>query len=134
MGDASSTDPIDRVSSRPDFTILASAGISMTREEGQRVLIGDQPDPAVVWSLSNETQVTPRTPPTFIFSTNADTAEPAEESVQYFLALRRAGVPVELHVFKDGPHGIAATAMRDPENSDWPKVLARWLRASGLAK
>ena len=57
-----------------------------------------------------------------------------EESVQYFLALLRAGVPAELHVFKDGQHGIAAAAMRDPENSDWPKVLARWLRASGLVQ
>jgi len=135
MGDASATDPIDRVSSRPDFAILASSNINLTHEtEGGRGLVGDHPDSAVLWSLSNELQVTPKTPPTFIFSTNADTLAPAEESVLYFLALRRAGVPVELHVFKNGQHGIAAAAMRDPENSDWPKVLARWLRASGLAK
>ena len=95
-------------------------------------LVGDNPDPAVLWSLANETQVTPRTPPTFIFSTDADTEAPAEESVEYFLALRRAGVSVELHVFKNGQHGIAAAAMRNPANSDWPQVLARWLRAGGF--
>jgi hypothetical protein len=43
-------------------------------------------------------------------------------------------VPAELHVFKNGQHGIAAAAMADPENSDWPRDLARWLRASGFAK
>jgi acetyl esterase/lipase len=146
LGDPAAADPVDRVSSRPDFAILASAAISVAseRESSRKALLGENPDRALLWSLSNETQVTPRTPPTFIFSTNADTLVPAEESVQYFLALRRAGVPAELHVFKDGQHGIAARAMQcavtpaactsDDVRSDWPHTLAGWLRASGLIK
>ena len=134
MGDAAANDPIDRVSSRPDFTILASADPSTLPEAARTALLGEHPDPAVVRSLMNDTQVTPKTPPTFIFATNADTRVPPEGSVQYFLALRRVGVSVELHVFKDGQHGVAATEMQDPANSNWPPVLARWLRASGLAK
>jgi acetyl esterase/lipase len=53
--------------------------------------------------------------------------------VAYFLALRKAGVPAEMHVFKDGAHG-AGLALQDPELSEWPRVLANWLRSSGFLK
>jgi dipeptidyl aminopeptidase/acylaminoacyl peptidase len=52
---------------------------------------------------------------------------PAENSVYYYLALRKAGVPAELHIFKDGPHGVGL-AMQDAALSEWPKALANWLR------
>lgn len=74
-----------------------------------------------------ETQVTPETPPTFLFHTNADTAVPAENSVHYFLALRKAGVPAEMHIFKDGPHGVGMP-MNDITLSEWPKVLGNWMK------
>jgi dipeptidyl aminopeptidase/acylaminoacyl peptidase len=97
------------------------------------MLLGDKPDPVLVRSLSTETQVTSETPPTFLFHTNADTTVPAENSLHYFLALRKAGVPAELHIFKDGGHGVGLP-MQDPMVSEWPKALANWLRASGLIK
>jgi acetyl esterase/lipase len=130
-GNSSAADPIDRASSRPDFAILGYPVITLTEawthQGSKTMLLGSNPDPSLARGLSNETQVTSQTPPTFLFHTNADTAVPVENSIHYFLALRKAGVPAELHVFKDGPHGVGL-AMQDPALSEWPKTLANWLR------
>jgi len=134
-GNASAADPIERAGSRPDFAILAYSVITLTApwtHQGSKTnLLGEKPDPAVALHLSTETQVNADTPPTFLFHTNADTAVPVENSVYYFLALRKAGVPAELHIFKDGAHGVGMP-MQDLALSEWPKVLANWLRASGF--
>lgn len=134
-GNASAADSIDRVSSRPDFAILGYPVISLTEawtHQGSRTnLLGESADAALARRLSTDTQVTSQTPPTFLFHTNADTAVPAENSVYYYLALRKAGVPAEMHIFKDGPHGVGMP-MNDLALSEWPKVLANWLRASGF--
>jgi acetyl esterase/lipase len=136
-GNSSAADPIERAGSRPDFAILAYPVITLTEpwthQGSKTMLLGENPDGALSRNLSVETQVTPTTPPTFLFHTNADTTVPVENSVSYFLALRKAGVPAELHVFKDGAHG-AGLAMQDPELSEWPKVLANWLRSTGFLK
>jgi acetyl esterase/lipase len=136
-GNPSAADPIDRVGSRPDFAILGYPVITFieawTHQGSKTALLGTSPDPALARSLSNETQVSAMTPPTFLFHTNADTTVPVENSVQYFLALRKAGVPAEMHIFKDGAHG-AGLALQDPALSEWPKVLTNWLRASGFLK
>jgi acetyl esterase/lipase len=136
-GNASAADPIDRVGSRPDFAILAYPVITLseawTHQGSKTYLLGEKPDPALVRSLSNETQVTADTPPTFVFHTYADTTVPVENSIYYFLALRKAGIPAEMHIFKDGPHGVGMP-MQDPALSAWPTVLANWLRASGFLK
>ena len=125
------------MSSRPDFAILAYPVITLTEpwtHQGSKTnLLGDNADNALARDLSLETQVTSATPPTFLFHTNADTTVPVENSVAYFLALRKAGVQAEMHVFKDGAHG-AGLAMQDPELSEWPRVLANWLRSSGFLK
>ena len=81
----------------------------------------------------NETQVTAQTPQTFIFQTNADTVVPAENAVAYYLALRKAGVPAEMHIFRDGAHGVGL-GMMDPALSEWPALLKNWLRATGVIK
>ena len=57
--------------------------------------------------------MTADTPPTFLFHTNADTGVVAENSVRFYLALRRAKVPAELHIFENGPHGVGL-ALGDP--------------------
>jgi acetyl esterase/lipase len=132
-GRAEAADPIDRVSSRPDFAVLAYPVISLTESwthQGSKTnLLGEAPDPALARRLSSETQVTSATPPAFIYHTNADTAVPVENSVAYFLALRKAGVAAELHVFKDGAHGTGL-GQQDPALAEWPTLLANWLRAS----
>jgi len=136
-GKATATDPIDRAGSRPDFAILGYPVISMTESfthQGSKMnLLGDNPDPTLARSLSTDTQVTSSTPPTFIFHTNADTTVPVENSVFYFLALRKAGVPAEMHIFKDGPHGVGL-ALQDPALSEWPTVLTNWLKAIGMVR
>jgi len=125
----------DGVSSRPDFAILCYPVISFkdpfAHTGSRRNLLGETPDPALVESLSNETQVTRETPPTFLFHTNADTGVPPENSVQFYLALRRAGIPAEMHIFEKGRHGVGL-APTDPILSYWPPLLANWLRTRGL--
>jgi dipeptidyl aminopeptidase/acylaminoacyl peptidase len=96
-------------------------------------LLGDRPDPQLAASLSGEKSVTKDTPPTFLFHTNEDATVPAENSVQYYLALRRAGVPAELHVFERGPHGVRL-ANSDPALAEWSKLLANWLRVRGVIR
>lgn len=128
-------DPIDRVSSRPDFLVLVYPVISFTtpyvHRGSMRALLGDSPDPKLVESLSNELQVTAQTPPTFLFHTNADTTVPAENSVLFYLALRKAGVPAEMHIYERGPHGVGL-AQTDEALSSWPGRLADWLRNRGM--
>lgn len=129
------TDEIDRVSSRPNFAILGYPVISLseawTHKGSRTMLLGEAADDELARRLSTDTLVTARTPPTFLFHTNADTAVPVENSVHYFLALRKAGVPAEMHIFKDGPHGVGMP-MNDAALSEWPKALANWMRASGV--
>jgi acetyl esterase/lipase len=134
-GDPSASDPIDRAGCRPDFAILGYPVITFTEtwthQGSKNALLGPSPDPALVRNLSNETQVTPQTPPTFIFQTNADTTVPAENAVTYYLALRKAGVVAELHIFRSGPHGVGL-GMTDRALSEWPTLLRNWLRATGV--
>jgi acetyl esterase/lipase len=134
-GDPNAADPIDRASSRPDFAILGYAVISFTAPYTHRGsmqnLLGDSPDPQLLQSLSNELQVTPQTPPTFLFSTSEDTGVPSENSVAFYLALHKAKVPAELHVFQHGPHGVGLD-LGDPALGEWPKLLINWLRGLGL--
>ena len=136
-GNATATDPIDRAGSRPDFVILGYPVITLseawTHQGSRTMLLGEGADAELVRRLSMETRVTSETPPTFLFHTNADTAVPVENSIHYFLALRKAGVPAEIHVFKDGAHG-AGMPMNDTALSEWPKVLANWMRASGFLR
>jgi acetyl esterase/lipase len=134
-GSAAPVDAIDRASSRPDFAILGYPVITLsepwTHQGSRTMLLGENADAGAARRLSTDTLVTPDTPPTFLFHTNADTGVPAENSVHYFLALRKAGVPAEMHIFRDGPHGVGMP-MNDAALSEWPKVLANWMRASGL--
>jgi acetyl esterase/lipase len=119
---------------RPDFSILVYPVISFTtiytHSGSMRNLLGDSPAPALVWGLSNELQVTPQTPPTFLFSTSGDTAVPSENSVLYYLALRRAGVKAEMHIYQEGPHGVGL-APKDPVLSTWPARLKDWMAVNG---
>jgi len=128
-------DPIDRVGSRPDFLVLCYPVISFTtpytHKGSMRSLLGDGADPKLVESLSNELQVTSETPPTFLFHTNSDTGVPPENSVLFYMALRKAGVPAELHIYERGPHGVGL-APTDEALSTWPARLADWLRVRGL--
>src|SRR5262249_1344675 len=103
-------DAVDRVSARPAFMVLAYPVITLdgpaAHRNSRKNLLGEDPAPELVRSLSNETQVTERTPPTFLFHTDEDAGVPSENSIVFYEALRKAGVPAELHVFRHGEHGV----------------------------
>ena len=136
-GKAGAPDPIDRVSCRPDFMVLSYPVVTMldpyVHQGSRRALLGDNPDPKLIRYLSNELQVTPQTPPTFLFSTDDDTTVPCENSIQFFLALRKNHVPAEMHIFEPGPHGVGL-APTHSALSIWPTLLANWFRTRGLLK
>ena len=134
-GKVDATDPIERVSSRPDFLILGYPVISfdpaVAHAGSVKNLLGDNPDPKLIEDLSNDLRVTAQTPPTFLFHTSNDSGVPVENSVRFYLALRKARVPAEMHLFENGPHGVGM-ALNDPALSVWPSLLMNWLRARGL--
>jgi len=136
-GDANAEDPVQRVSCRPDFMILCYPVIAFdepyTHRGSQRNLIGEDAPAELVRSLSNEKQVTAETPPTFLFHTDEDRTVPPENSVYLYLALRRAKVPAEMHIFLTGRHGLGL-ARQTPGTSAWPACCEAWLRGRGLLK
>jgi acetyl esterase/lipase len=134
-GNTTAKDPVDRMSCRPDFLILGYPVISMsapyTHDWSEHNLLGDKGSPQLREELSSELRVTAETPPTFLFSTTEDTVVPVENTVAFYMALHKAGVPAEMHVFEKGPHGVGLD-LGDPALAMWPTLLANWLRARGL--
>ena len=134
-GNPEAKDPIDRVSCRPDFLILCYPVISLNTEYAhvgsRNNLLGKDAEPKLVESLSNETQVTDQTPPTFLFHTDADTGVRPENSALFYLALKKHKIPAELHIYERGPHGVGLAA-KDPILSTWSGRLADWLKGRGL--
>lgn len=133
-GNPEAKDPIDRESSRPDFMVLVYPVISLTTKYthtgSKNNLLGKDPDPKLVESLSNELQVTAKTPPTFLMHTSGDTGVPAENSVLFYLALRQHKVRAELHIYQDGGHGFGL-APGNPVLGTWPARCEAWMRANG---
>lgn len=134
-------DPVERQSSRPDRMVLIYPVVTMRTPEthagSRRNLLGADPAPALVDSLSNETQVTPKTPPAFIVHTADDSVVPAENSLRLALALQAAHVPVELHLFERGPHGFGLAKRTEPDHpafAEWAQLCARWLDAQGFTR
>jgi acetyl esterase/lipase len=138
-GKAAATDEIDRQSSRPDLGILCYAVISMgqfTHQGSRNNLFGKDPSPELVGELSNELQVTKQTPPCFVWHTLEDTAVPVENSLQFAEALRKAGVPFDLHIYQKGRHGIGlGSPGYDPAKwHPWTRDCIFWLSEQGWTK
>jgi acetyl esterase/lipase len=133
--EAKVADGLETVSSRPDFAVLVYPvivfGQDITHKGSQRNLLGDNAPDDLVAHLSTERQVTANTPPTFLFHTDADTGVPPQNSVAFYLALKKAGVPAELHIYEKGEHGVGL-APADRELSTWPDRMFGWLRGRGL--
>jgi acetyl esterase/lipase len=133
-GAPGATDAVERVGSRPDFAILVYPVITMqeshTHRRSRENLLGTDPSPELLRLLSNETQVTAETPPTFLVTTTDDASVPVENSLLFFQALRSAGVPAELHVFRTGRHGFGL-APDDPVLAAWLQLCEAWLRSGG---
>jgi acetyl esterase/lipase len=134
-------DDIDKVSCRPDFAILAYPVITMevgvTHGGSRTNLLGANPDAKLVELYSNEKQVTKDTPPVFIFHTSADTAVLPENAVRFYLACKAAKVPVEMHIYEKGRHGVGLGS--DPKwtggeksVATWPDRLTDWMKTRDL--
>jgi acetyl esterase/lipase len=131
-----SPDPIERVSSRPDLGILCYPVITMgvdSHTGSRNNLLGRDPDPELIALLSNERQVTDRTPPCFIWHTWEDKGVKVVNSLEFAAALNRAGVPFDLHVFEQGRHGIGLADSPPFDNAHpWAENLHFWLKARGF--
>ena len=138
-GDANSTDVVERQSSRPDLGILCYAVISMgpnTHQGSRENLLGKDPSPELVQLLSNELQVTPQTPPCFLWHTWEDSGVKVENTLDFALALRRAGVHFDLHIYEKGGHGLGLGGNpSDPGKLlDWTRDCATWLKGAGFGR
>ncbi|MGO8759017.1 MAG: alpha/beta hydrolase [Terracidiphilus sp.] len=133
-GNPQATDPVDRASDRPDFVISSYGALSLqpgfSRPGAMGALLGPHPSPEQIDDVSPDKHVSPHTPPFFLFATTFDDAVPALSAVSFYTSLVRAGVPAEMHIFQQGPHGTAL-GQSYPELASWPDLLENWLRLNG---
>lgn len=140
-GKADATDPIEKVSSRPDFGILCYPVIafeqSYTHKGSQENLVGKDASADLIAQWSTEKRVTAKTPPTFLWHTFEDTGVPPMNSIAFYQAMVANKVPGELHIYEKGQHGIGL-GKTFPASGDWSNAALRWLGArelwSGKAK
>lgn len=135
-GDPKAADPVDRVSSRPDYLVLGYPWIGAISTDTSHLSyckmfnLMDSCD-ALRVKYSPDLLVTKDTPPTFWYHTADDQTVPLEQGLKFFEALLKAGVPAEAHVFRHGSHGTGLGS-GDPALDQWPGLLEDWLRAQGL--
>jgi acetyl esterase/lipase len=111
-------DDTDKVSCRPDFLMLCYAWHILA--DGS------------LTELKPEIHITAKTPPTFLAQANDDPGSLAEGSTLAFLALRKAKVSAELHIYSTGGHGFGLRPNATQAPGDWPGRLELWLKARGL--
>lgn len=128
-------EPSDSTSARPDFSILIYPVISMdsniTHMGSRENLLGKNPSAGQIEHFSNELQVNNETPPAFLAASADDKVVPIENSLNYIIALKNAGVPCELHVYQEGGHGYGMGRSNKTE-STWPDALVKWLVVNNL--
>jgi len=135
-GNPDAEDPIDRVSSRPDYLVLGYPWIGAIGTDFSHLNyckefnVIDQ-CAALRAAYSPDLFVTKDTPPTFIYHTFTDQTVPVEQALRFYEALVKAGVDSELHIFDHGGHG-SGLGKGDPALDQWPNLLENWLRARGL--
>ena len=135
-GRSEAKDEVERLSSRPDLMILIYPVITMGEfaHQGSKLnLLGPDPLPELVKRYSNELQITKETPPTFLVHTMTDKTVPVENSLMFVAGLRKAGVPFELHLYEQGPHGFGL-APADPILATWAARCADWLGVHAFTK
>ena len=135
-GDSASGDPVERVSSRPDYAILCYPVISMgtiSHDISRENFLGKNPGAELIKRYSNELQVTAETPPCFVWHTVEDKVVSVENSLEFARALQRNGVPYDLHIYERGRHGLGVADKPPFANPHaWTKDLIFWLRTRGI--
>ncbi len=121
---------------RPDFLVLAYPVISFTDSlchKGSRTnMLGKNPSEEKIRLYSNEFQVTTQTPPTFLIHAADDKAVKVENSLEFFLALKKNNVPSEIHILQKGGHGFGLH--NKPEPSNWLEEVFVWMKANHFLK
>ncbi len=134
-GDPQAADPIDRLSSRPDFAVLVYPVISMeegvTHAGSRQNLLGAHPSQELIERWSTDRQVSDKTPPTFLVHASDDDAVPVKNSLLFYEALVAHKIPAELHVFEVGGHGFGMLRGDRPADK-WPELLEPWLKRHGF--
>ena len=127
--------PGDTTSARPDFSVLIYPVVSMDSaitHQGSRInLLGRAPSGEAVRYFSADQCVSKETPPAFIVHASDDKTVPVQNSISYFLALNKAGVPCELHIYESGGHGFGLGGSSGTK-STWPDALRIWLQSRGI--
>lgn len=135
-GDPDATDPVDKLSCRPDFAVLVYPVISMkddvTHKGSRDSLLTTHPDPKLIANLSNETQVTAQTPPTVIVVASDDKTVKPKNSHLMYEALQKAGVPSELQEYPTGDHGFGYGMVPDKSPPGWLDKVGGWLKGQGF--
>jgi acetyl esterase/lipase len=137
-GDAKAADPVERVSCRPDYAVLGYPVITLrtlgvTHEGSKLNLLGPRPDSELVENLSNETQVTPRMPPTVLVHAADDDVVPIENSRVMLAALQKSGVPCALQEYPHGGHGFGFGPGYDKAPPGWLDRVKEWLEGQGYS-
>ncbi len=135
-GDPKAKDAVDRVSDRPDFAIISYGRMDLSLAVPRPVPTAGSPGMEIVLAaptanLDTVSAVNTDTPPTFIYSTTADQTVDSRNATDYYNALKRTGIPAELHIFELGPHGTGfAQNVPDSERElrIWPGLLANWMQ------
>lgn len=122
-------------SARPDFSILIYPVISMTEEithvGSRQNLLGKSPDKNLIEHFSNELQVNENTPPAFLVHSADDKSVPVQNSINYFLSLKKFNIPSELHIYEKGGHGYGLAEKGESE-SHWSEACVNWLKMHGF--
>jgi acetyl esterase/lipase len=138
-GEAEADDPIDRVSSKPNYLILGYPWIGAISPNTAHLSYCKLMDLLDTPGRCEEMQkayspdlfVTKDTPPTFIYHTTDDQTVPVEQALSFYEALLKAGASGEIHIFAHGSHGSGLGA-GDASLDQWPNLLENWLRDRGL--
>jgi acetyl esterase/lipase len=143
-GNPTSPDAIERASSRPNLSILCYPVITFTEScahvGSRNNLLGNNKSPELFHQLSAEKQVSPQTPPAFLFHTTDDPGVRVENSLLYAAALRDHNIPHEVHLYEHGPHGVGLAVNNPvPERNSttlatWTTLCANWLRTHNFGR
>ncbi len=129
-GISDATDPVERVSCRPDFSILLYPVISFTGDfqhsGSRRNLVGE--DQELMIYYSSDLHVDADTPPTILIHSSDDKSVPVENSIVYYQALIKNGVPAEMHIYPHGGHGYSL-AVGQGHLAGWPERVHDWLKS-----
>ncbi|MEM6345329.1 MAG: alpha/beta hydrolase [Bacteroidota bacterium] len=134
-GDKDAPLVVERYGCRPDFAILMYPVVSFDPEiahgGSRRNLLGKESSAEEERYYSNEKQVTSETPPTIMIHADDDKAVIPENSVNFYLALRKYGIPAALHIFSQGGHGFSFAEGKGAVEM-WPQVCEAWLKERGI--